>query len=46
MVIARADILAWEHQLRGYDAVHLAAAVLWQEAIGAPVTMATFARQL
>ena len=26
MAVARADTLAWEHSLRGYDAVHLAAA--------------------
>jgi len=46
MVIARADALAWELGLRGYDAVHLAAASLWQEAIGEPITMATFDRRL
>ena len=27
-VVARADDLAWEHGLRGYDAVHLAAALV------------------
>jgi predicted nucleic acid-binding protein len=46
IVVARADNLAWEHNLRGYDAVHLAAATLWQDAIGEAVTMATFDRQL
>jgi predicted nucleic acid-binding protein len=46
LVITRADTLAWEHHLRGYDAVHLAAALIWQEAMGAPVTMATFDQQL
>jgi predicted nucleic acid-binding protein len=46
MVVARADDLAWEHNLRGYDAVQLAAATLWQDAIGEAVTMATFDRQL
>jgi len=45
-VIARADTLAWEHELRGYDAVHLAAALSWNEAIGEPVTLATFDREL
>lgn len=40
--VTRADQLAWQYQLRGYDAVHLAAAVLWQDALGAMVTMATF----
>jgi len=28
--------------LRGYDATHLAAALLWQEVLGVPVLMATF----
>jgi predicted nucleic acid-binding protein len=42
IIVARAEILAWEHNLRGYDALHLAAAVLWSEAIGESVTMATF----
>jgi hypothetical protein len=46
LVVSRADALAWKHGLRGYDAVHLAAASVWQEAIGSPVTMATFDRQL
>src|SRR5262245_9407342 len=27
-VVARADVLAWQHGLRGHDAVHLATAVL------------------
>ncbi len=45
-LIARADALAWEHGLRGYDAVHLAAALRWQEALGEPITLATFDRQL
>ena len=46
MVVSQADMLAWKHGLRGYDAIHLAAASVWQEAIGSPVTMATFDRQL
>ena len=41
-LVARADALAWEHGLRGYDAVHLAAALVWQEALGESVTFATF----
>ncbi len=45
-VVARADSLAWEHDLRGYDALHLAAAITWQETLGQPVTLATFDRQL
>ncbi len=45
-LIAMADHLAWEHGLRGYDAVHLAAALTWQEALGESVTVATYDRQL
>ena len=41
-----ADQLAWQHNLRGYDAVHLASAVTWQEALGEVVTLATFDKQL
>lgn len=44
--MARADAVAWEQGLRGYDAVHLAAASLWQEAMGETVTLATFDQQL
>ena len=43
---ARAAALAWEHDLRGYDAVHLATAAAWQETLGATVTLATFDREL
>lgn len=46
ILIARAANLAFEHGLRGYDAVHLAAALSWQEMLGEPVTLATFDRQL
>jgi len=30
-LVARAASLAWQYGLRGYDAVHLAAALTWQE---------------
>jgi predicted nucleic acid-binding protein len=46
VLVANADTLAWEYGLRGYDAVHLASALLWQEALGEPVTMATFDQDL
>ncbi len=46
MVITRADAFAWEHGLRGYDAVHLAAASLWQDTMSEQVTLSTFDRQL
>jgi predicted nucleic acid-binding protein len=45
-LVARADSLAWEQGLRGYDAVHLAAALLWQESVGIPISLATFDEQL
>ncbi len=41
-VVARADALSWEYELRGYDAVHLAAALVWQETLGLEVTLASF----
>ena len=43
---ARAGSLAWEQGLRGYDAVHLATALVWHETLGQPVLVATFDRQL
>ncbi len=41
-VIARAETFAWELGLRGYDAVHLASATIWQETMGERAVMATF----
>jgi len=46
VIIAQAGTLAWEHGLRGYDAVHLAAARFWQSSLGESVTMATYDKQL
>lgn len=45
-IIDRAASLAWAYPLRGYDAVHLSSAVLWQETLEAPITLATFDREL
>lgn len=45
-VIARATVLAWNHALRGYDAVHLASALSWQEVLGEAIAVATYDRQL
>ncbi len=45
-LIARAETLAWEYSLRGYDAVQLASALALQDAIGRPVTLATYDREL
>jgi predicted nucleic acid-binding protein len=43
VILERASRLAWQ---RGYDAVHLAAALFWQEILGEPVTLAAFDMQL
>ncbi|MBL7161266.1 MAG: type II toxin-antitoxin system VapC family toxin [Anaerolineales bacterium] len=45
-LVARAGDLAWSDGLRGYDAVHLAAMLVWQDALGREITLATFDRQL
>lgn len=44
--VERAASLARQYCLRGYDAVHLASAILWQEKMNMPVTLATFDRGL
>ncbi len=45
-LVARAEALAWTHGLRGYDAVQLASALTWQDALGQETVLATFDRQL
>jgi len=45
-IIDRATALAWQFPLRGYDAVHLASALLWQETLETQITVATFDREL
>lgn len=45
-LVSRAEGLAWDYALRGFDAVHLACALMWQESVGTAVTLATFDRQL
>lgn len=44
--IERASENAWKYDLRGYDSLHLAAALLWQETLGVQITLATFDREL
>lgn len=44
--IQRASENAWKYDLRGYDSLHLAAGLLWQETLGAQITLATFDRDL
>lgn len=45
-LVERAEGLAWEHGLRGYDAVQLASAITWQESVGEEITVVTFDQQL
>lgn len=45
-VVARADQLAWRFGLRGYDAVHLASAVIWREKMRQAIVFAAYDRQL
>ena len=45
-LVARADALACQHNLRGYDAIHFAAALTWQELLDLPVTLVTYDREL
>jgi len=45
-IVESADLLSWEYQLRGYDAVHLACALFWQDSLAEGVTLATFDRDL
>jgi predicted nucleic acid-binding protein len=45
-LVDRAEGLAWQYGLRGYDAVHLASALTWQEAVGEQIVLATFDQQL
>jgi len=44
--VVRGDGLAVEHNLRGYDATHLACALIWQETLGMSVILASFDSQL
>lgn len=45
-LVSRAETLAWDYALRGYDAVQLASALMWQESVGVGITFATFDRPL
>jgi len=45
-LVEYASRLAWEHELRGYDATHFAAALRWQETLEMPIRLATFDREL
>jgi len=41
-LVERADELAWDLGLRGYDAVHLASALEWQHTLGVPIVLVSF----
>lgn len=45
-LVRRAAQLALEQSLRGYDSLHLASALTWQEYLGEPLILATFDREL
>jgi len=45
-ILSLADDLAFAQDLRGYDATHLACAVVWQDAMNEGITLATFDAQL
>jgi predicted nucleic acid-binding protein len=45
-LVERAETLAWDYGLRGYDAVQLASALAWQESVGTEIVLATFDQQL
>ena len=44
--VIRADYLTSRHNLRGYDAIHLASALIWQESIGSRIRLITYDHQL
>jgi len=45
-IVTQAGTLAFSHGLRGYDAVHLATALSWQDTLDIPVLFATYDQQL
>ena len=45
-LVAWADTLACVYGLRGYDAIHLACGLTWQDALQLPVAFAAFDTQL
>ena len=45
-LVESASQISFAHALRGYDALHLAAAWSWQEKLSLPVTLATYDREL
>ena len=46
VLVERAARIAREYGLSGYDAIHFTTAILWQELLENPITLATFDREL
>ena len=46
VLLARAEMLAWDLGLRGFDAVHLASALVWNESLDQEIMFATYDRHL
>ena len=45
-LLTQAATLAWDHGLRGYDAIHLAAAYSWQSLLSETITFASYDQHL
>lgn len=45
-IMAEADSLAWTYGLRGFDAVHLATARAWRDALAEAIVFATYDKHL
>jgi len=45
-IVARADSLTCEYVLRGYDSVHLACGLTWQDSLELPIVLVTYHIQL
>ena len=45
-IVTKGDQLAWDLNLRGYDSIHLAIAVTWEDTLGEEVELVTFDQQL
>lgn len=45
-IVARADLLACEYSLRGYDATHLSCGLTWQDALELRVSLVSFDAEL
>ena len=41
-MVEKASDIAWKYGLRGYDSLHLAAALLWRETLDVNITFASF----